>query len=307
MKTQSAVSYSFLLVVLLAGGALAQTTSTQTTPDTSTSTAEGSQAPPMLPGGYDPSINLPIGQGSTGGRGLPGGKDPSIKIGASSKLSEAGDEAAKLGNWQIAASHYQDALDLWPDTPLALYGSAKCAEAAGNLDAAIGFYRAAVYSHNPAVYGTTPGDGWGTNNVEKMMDFVLTLIQAHQDAEAQKVYKRAAYVLNYQDSKFTGKPFLRVLLPEFGTSAGQVVYTPQRLRAIADTALAHEEKGFGRHEEAIAHMREAVRLYPNSPVTQYYLGEALLGPAHDSEAKAAYQKAAELGDERTIAAVKERL
>ncbi len=55
----------------------------------------------------------------------------------------------------------------------------------------------------------------------------------------------------------------------------------------------------------MAHMQEAVKLYPDSAVTHYYLGEAF--PTRTPEQKAAYQKAAELGDERTVAAAKERL
>jgi tetratricopeptide (TPR) repeat protein len=84
-----------------------------------------------------------------------------------------------------------------------------------------------------------------------------------------------------------------------------VQYTPEHLQALADTALAHEEKGFGLNKEAIAHMNEAVKLYPDSAVTHYYLGEAF--PSRTPEQKAAYQKAAELGDDRTVAAAKERL
>jgi tetratricopeptide (TPR) repeat protein len=103
---------------------------------------------------------------------------------------------------------------------------------------------------------------------------------------------------------------MKVLLPELAaepTSPEQVQYTPERLQALADTALAHEEKGFGSDKEAYAHTQEAVKLYPDSPVTHYYRGEVLLGPVHSAEAKAEYQKAVELGDDATVAAAKKRI
>jgi Flp pilus assembly protein TadD len=85
-----------------------------------------------------------------------------------------------------------------------------------------------------------------------------------------------------------------------------VRYTPERLQALADTAIAHEELGFGLDKEAVAHMQEAIKLFPDSPVTHFYLGEAL-SRKDPVAAKAAYRKAAELGDNQTRAVVDERL
>ena len=86
-------------------------------------------------------------------------------------------------------------MKLWPDNSLALYGLAKFAVASGDSAAATSYYRTAIYSHDLTVYGTVPGDGCKTNDL---------LSQSPQDAEAQKVYKWAAHVLNYQDSQARG-------------------------------------------------------------------------------------------------------
>ncbi len=282
-----------LLTALVVNVASAQTTSTEPSPPV----VEDGNASQWHPGGNDPysrsNPNQPL-YGSQAGRGLPGGKDPSIKIGASYKLSDAGDVAAKKGDWETAGSKYQAALDTWADNTAALYGLAKCAETNGNLDAAIGYYRTAIYSHDPKDYAAFPGDGFRTNDVTKMMDFVLALSRDQQDAEAQKVYKQAAYVLNYEGSKSTGKPFLRVLLPEFGTAPGDIAETPERLQAMAYVALSLEHGEIG-NPLGIEETQNAVRLYPDSPVANYYLGEQLL-LRHRHEAKTAFIKAAQLGD-----------
>ncbi len=258
----------------------------------------------VAPVRHHPDPNLSGFVGSAPGRGLPGGKDPSIKIGASYRLAEAGNVAAKKEDWQTAGNQYQAALDLFPSNEMALYGLAKCAETNGNLDAAVGYYRTAIYSHDPKVYAAFPGDGFNTNNVEKMMDFVLTLSRDRQDAEAQKVYKQAAYVLNYEGSKFTGKPFVRVLLPEFGMAPGDIAETPERLQAMAYVALSLEHGEIG-NPLGIEETQNAVRLYPDSPVANYYLGEQLLG-RHRHEAKVAYMKAAQLGDPQVKAEAHKR-
>jgi tetratricopeptide (TPR) repeat protein len=306
MKSLWGAFLMLLFIALATNVTSAQTAPTQTAPPAGVD----SQANQWHVGGIDPypyQPSLPNGLvGSAPGRGLSGGKNPSIKISASYRLVEAGDAAAKREDWQTAESQYQAAVDLFPDNEQALYGLAKCAETAGDLDDAIRFYRAAIYSHDPKVYGTVPGDGYRTNNVEKMMDFVLVLSQAHQEAEAQKVYNRAASVLSYQDSKFNGgKPFLRVVLPEFGTGPDQIAETPQRLQAMAHVTLSIEASDsigvLGMQE-----IQKALRLYPESPVVSFYYGEQLL-LRHPYEAKAAYEKAAQLGDAQIGAAARRRL
>ena len=244
--------------------------------------------------------------GSRGGGMLPGGGDLQSRIGPSFKLSQSGDEAAKNEDWQTARSKYQDALNLWPENPLAIYGLAKCAELDGDTTAAIGYYRKAIYYQGPKVASTIPNDGFQTNDVSRLMEYALLLSQTHQEIEAQKVYKRAAHLLNYQDSQFNnGKPFLKVLLPEFGTAPHQIAYTPQRLQAMAHVTLSLYSSWFD-GKIAMPEIQKALQLYPNSAVVYYYQGELLLAKDHDG-AKAAYQKAAQLGDDQTQAAVNMRL
>ena len=252
---------------------------------------------------HHPDPNLPVVNGSGPGRGIPGQVDPT---GPSVKLSEAGDAAQAKSDWGTAKSRYLDAIDLWPDNSSALYGLAKCAVNDGDTEAALGYYRKIVYSHSPNVYGTAPGDGYGTNNVGRMMEFVLVLSQAHQDAEAQKVYKQAAHVLNYQDSQSNGgRPFLKVLLPEFGPAPGQVAYTPQRLQAMAHVTLSILSAGFDGKVE-MSEVRKALQLYPDSPVAYYYLGERLYAKSLPG-AKAAYQKAAQLSNDQVKAAARDAM
>lgn len=251
--------------------------------------------------------NLPSSSAiSAPGVGPKGGVDAVSQAGESALLSKDGDIAQGKNDWETAQKEYSKALDLWPDNPVALYGSAKCAETDGDTAAAIGYYRTAIYSHDTKVYGTVPGDGYRTNDVGRMMEFVLLLSQSHQDAEAQKVYKRASHVLNYQDSQFHGgKPFLKVLLPEFGPGPGQTVYTPQRLQAMAHVTLSLLSAGFD-GKVAIPEIQKALQLYPDSAVVYYYLGERLFAKS-DKGAKAAYQKAAQLDGAQVGAAVHDAL
>jgi len=221
------------------------------------------------------------------------------------ELIKAGKEAAAHGAWQEARSNYQQVLAVEPSNQDAIYGMAKCAGAAGDVESEIKYFRIAIYAHDASQYGTLSPNSFRGGDPDKLMTYVLLLSQTGQDQESLFVYHRAADLLNYEQ----GRPILKVLLPELvavRTLPAQVRYTPERLQALAETALAHEEMGFGSDKEALAHLREAVKLYPDSPVTNYYLGEGLLG-TDDPGAKAAYQKAAQLGDDQTIAAANERI
>ena len=220
-------------------------------------------------------------------------------------LVKVGDAFAQSGDWKNAQSQYQQALGLSPDEglghQLALYGLIACCRATGDTAKGLDYSRQAIYHHGSAA------EGFYENNVEKLMQFALLLHKVGQEAEAVQVYNHAAFLLDYQDSQYNGgKPNLKVLLPEIVTQPAlpsQVQYTPEHLQALADTALAHENHDA---KEERAQMQEAVTLYPDSPVTHYYLGDVLLR-ANDPGAKAAYQKAIEIGDDQAIAAAKERL
>ena len=221
-------------------------------------------------------------------------------------LSKQGDVAIKGGNWAQAQTYYQQALEVWPDNSNALYGLGKCADAAGDTAGAIGYYRKVIYTNDPHRYGTVPHDGYGTNNVTQMMEFVLLLSKTGQQQEALAVYNRAAHLLNYRDADTNGgKPYLKVLLPEFGVDPNAAVYTPQRLQAMARVALSIEEGAFG-SKDALPQAQEAVRLYPASPITYFYLGEQLK-LRQKKGAKEAYEEAAALGDDRMGSAVQEEL
>ena len=224
-------------------------------------------------------------------------------------LVKLGDGAAKIGDWPVAENDYRQALETSPahglGCQLALYGLIACCRATGDTTKGLEYSRQAIYRHGSAA------EGFSENDAEKLMPFALLLNKTGQSAEAMSVYNHAAYLLDYEDSQYHGgQPTLKVLLPEIALSNArpdQVQYTPEHLQALADTALAHEEIGLENDQKAIAHMKEAVKLFPDSATVQYYRGEVLLGPANSAEAKAAYQKATELGDDRTAAAAKERL
>jgi tetratricopeptide (TPR) repeat protein len=249
-------------------------------------------------------------------RPLPGTSPPvvssigPIEVAASDSFCRIGEAESKKGNWTAAMDNYHKALNLWPDSREALYLATEAAVALGDTTLAARYCRAAVHTDNPFNYGAIPDDGFQENDIKRLMQFALLLNQVGQTAEAMSLYNRAAYLRDYQDSQFHGgKPYLKVLLPELVEERllpEQVRYTPERLQALADTALAHEELGFGSDKEALAHMQEAVKLFPESPVTHFYLGEAL-SRKDPRAAKAAYRKAAELGDAGTRAAANDRL
>ncbi len=217
-------------------------------------------------------------------------------------LAKQGDAAAKGGDWKGAQAYYQQALNIWPDNSTALYGLGKCADAAGDTSSAVRYYRTATYADN------SPHTKWNTqtNDVTRLMEYVLLLSKAGQTPEALAVYHRAAHLLNYRDADANGgKPYLKVLLPELDDSPNAVPYTPSRLQAVAHIAIAVEEGNFG-SKDALTQAQEAVRLYPDSPVSYFYLGEQLK-LRQKPGAKEAYVKAAALGDEKVGAAVLKEL
>jgi hypothetical protein len=55
----------------------------------------------------------------------------------------------------------------------------------------------------------------------------------------------------------------------------------------------------GQEQAALGHFREAMRLYPESPVPYFFLGKVL--PWRD-DSKATYSRAAQLGDDKVKAA-----
>ena len=214
-----------------------------------------------------------------------------------------GEALMKAGDLDAAIEVFQQMIASEPVDGLAYRRLAEAYVADSKLP------KASQVFHKLLVEGFGPGIGVGAGGADVWAEYALVLAKTNQPAEAAQMYNHAAYLLDYEDAdSHNGQPTLKVLLPEVAmepTSPEQVPYTPEHLQALADTALSHEEMGLEHGKEAIAHMQEAVTLYPDSAVTHYYLGEVL--PSRTPEQKAAYQKAAELGDDRTIAAAKERL
>ena len=214
-------------------------------------------------------------------------------IDQSRTLSDRGDAFAKKSNWKNAASQYQQALALWPDSPYALYGLADCDGAAGDRQAAINDYRKAIYQnttppHLPQIKEV---------NTDRLMKYVLLLGQDNQMDEAVRVYNYAIDRLNYDHDRQR----LEVLLPELGDGPGQVGDTPQDIEAMVRLAIGVASPGYD-----LAQLRQAVALAPDSAVAQFYLGKCLYGPDNVG-AKTALQKAIQLGDAQTQAAAQSYL
>jgi len=218
-------------------------------------------------------------------------------------VTRQGNASVQRLDWRGAQQDFQEALRLWPGNMEALYGLAKCSQTAGDSAKAIEYYRKAVYSANSA------DKGFRETDTSRLMEFAILLNKTGQTAEAIRCYNHAASLLDFEDSEnHGGKPALKVLFPEIVSGDAlpeQVSYTPERLQALADSLLAYKQQGFWSDKEVLAHAQEAAKLYPDSAVTHYYLGEVL--PQSNPDKKAAYQKAAELGNDATIAAAKERL
>jgi tetratricopeptide (TPR) repeat protein len=224
---------------------------------------------------------------------------------ASDQAVSDGEAWFKRGNTQAAIFSYKEALSISPSNGLAYRRLAEAYTADGKL------LEASQAFHKFLVEGFGPGNGNGgvVDTADEWAEYALVLVKTNQPAEAVQMYNHAAYLLDYEDSEsHDGKPTLKVLFPEVvmeRVSAEQVWYTPEHLQALADALLAYKQQGFWSDKEVLAHAQEAVKLYPDSAITHYYLGEVL--PSRTPEQKAAYQKAAELGDDRTVAAAKERL
>ncbi len=230
-----------------------------------------------------------------------------VEAAKSKRLQEdtaRGDALMQAGDLNGAVDAFQQILVYKPNDGLAYRRMAEAYAAAGKLpEASQAFHKVLVEGFGPGI-----GNGVG-DNASEWAEYALVLVKTSQSAAAIRCYNHAAFLLDFEDSEnHGGKPHLKVLLPEIALGdalPAQVPYTPEHLQALADAVLAHEETGFGSDKEAVAHMQEAVKLYPESAVTHYYLGEAF--PKRTPEQKAAYQKAVELGDDATVAAAKERL
>ena len=267
-----------------------------------------------------PSLPPGVFQGS-----LPQTNTDSASREAGNKAYDAilhGEDLLKSGHVSGAVAEFQHALDYVPTDGLAYQRLAEAYITLGKSSlASQAFHKALIEDAGSGIGG----------NADVWAEYALMLAKTNQPVEAIQMYNHAAYLLDYEDSQYhNGQPTLKVLFPEvvMGDSLpGQVAYTPERLQALADALLAHTQQGFWSYKEIKAHAEEAVKLYPDSAPVQYYLGEALYGSYYavlDSSVKdkaaaraafqedkkgevEAYQKAAELGDDATVAAAKEQL
>ena len=252
-----------------------------------------------------------------------------VEAAKSQKLQEdtaQGEALMKAGDLNGAVDAFQQILAYKPDDGLAYRRMAEAYTAAGKLpEASQAFHKVLVEGFGPGI-----GNGVG-GDADIWAEYALVLVKTGQPAEAIQCYNHAASLLDFEDSENRGgKPALRVLFPEIVLEDAlpeQVQYMPEHLQALADVLLAYKQQGFWSYKEIKAHAQEAVKLYPDSAPVQYYVGEALSGsyyavldsPVKDKAAAqaayqedkkatvAAYQKAAELGDDATVAAAKERL
>ncbi len=271
MITKNITLWTFLGTLLLGTGAQAQTGVTPAQKD-------------------QPGI-------SNGGRSLPEGAQEHRDFAASNLLTAAGKSAAAKGDWEQAKSLFLQALEKYPSSYPgdyeAQWGMVQYYQLVGDSAGELKYYRAFTYQGDPS-----KGE-FRNDDTTTLLTYALLLNKDGQTAEAVTVYNYAATLLKYTDNR----PSKGYLLPLFGTEQGQIAYTSSRLQALAQV-------GLGVHSlytqelkpaERVVHLKEAARLYPNSPVVQSYLGDVLAGAGDAAGAKAARAQANALGLSRVKA------
>ncbi len=193
------------------------------------------------------------------------------------------------GSVGAAILAFQEALTYEPADITAYRGLASCYLKLGDTQKALEAERSAVYLKGP---GDTEPVIVNTNTSD-LLQFASLLDKMGQAAEATTIYNHAAMSLKYIDDK----PNDVYLLPLFGTEQGQIAYTSAHLQALVQVGLG----AFSLYTqeltpaERVVHLKEAMRLYPNSPVVQSYLGDVLAGAGDAAGAKAARAQANALG------------
>ncbi len=202
------------------------------------------------------------------------------------KLDKAGNIAAEAGNIREAKADYQQALAACFTDETATLGLARCAVAEGNLTTATAFYRSAIYGHHEDY------------DIDLLTEYILTLNQDGQGQEAVSLYNHVA------DLCRKGRCIRKMnLVPQnFRTDGSD--YDPNVLQSMTHLIRAMNSSTSD-DKRAMAEIDFAMTYEPSSSLVYFYKG-VLLDPTDKMDAKAAYKKAAELGDERTAAA-KERL
>jgi len=199
-----------------------------------------------------------------------------------------GDEALKAGDTDGAIAAYLEARESQTQSGMALIRLAEAYTVAGRTEEAITAYRQLIYP--------PPGQDWSHANQlspAMQMNFALLLIQTGQQQEALAAYRRALRTLNYDA---LGTPKLTVLLPDIGP--GGLPYSPRLLRAMVCLGIGVDDSDNGS-----ARLKEAAVLAPDSAAANYYLGKYLYAGGEPG-AKAALERAIELGDASTAKAAK---
>ena len=211
-------------------------------------------------------------------------------INESGSVAQKGDDEAAKGDWANALADYQQALTLSPNNETAAYGMAAYSLTTNDTQAAIGYYRRAIYDYAGTVPPALPR--FHEINAFRLMEYAILLSQTGQQEEAISAYQHGAQLLNYMD----GHPRLKLPLPDFGTGTGQIAYTPQRLQALADIGWADDHIDFDR-QGAKARLQEAMTLFPDSPVPCFYWARYEATYSHDRKAADTdFDKAAHLGN-----------
>lgn len=213
----------------------------------------------------------------------------------SKKMQDAissGQSLFAQGNINAAIFAFQEALTYVPAYPNAYRGLANCYLQMGDTQKALEAERGAVYIKGPG----DPVPVIRDTNTSDLLQFASLLDKTGQTVEATTIYNHAAMSLKYMDNR----PNNGYLLPLFGTDQGQIAYTSSRLQALAQVGLGVSSlytQELTPAERAV-HLREAARLYPDSPVVQSYLGDVLTGAGDAAGAKAARAQANALGISR---------
>ncbi len=206
------------------------------------------------------------------------------------KLDKAGRLAAEAGNIREAKIDYQQALAACLTDETAILGLARCAVTEGDLTTAITYYRSAIYGHHE------------DDDIDLLTEYILVLNQAGQGQETVSLYNHVT------DLCKKGRCIRKMEFVPRNFRLDGSDYDPAKLQAMTHLMRAMNSSTSD-DKRAASEIQAATVFASTSPLVYFYKGLLLelLGPANNMGAKAAYQKAAELGDNKISAAVKERL
>lgn len=213
----------------------------------------------------------------------------------------AGAEALRVGDFVAAEGDFRESLTTSPRR-YSYFGLGAALAGQGRTAEAIEAYRAGIYKphiidvqNDISMHGQfSPNvrDCPGATDAEAWMKYALLLSQTGQGEEAVAIYKGA--LPRVPDAGALG----------LDASLASGTLTPVEFQAGTHMALGLCATFGGTDTQAMGEFGEALRLRPDSPLTNYYYGYgwrhlALKGRARATlapQAKAAFQKAASLGE-----------